>query len=130
MQVTGLQIVSSGHHTREVFSTSQIFDGQKLKPVFEGILVNALEQVFHSKVPLTFRPVIDWTEDYEDMWEKIDLPSGIYIMRHLRDGKKISAIKLVREQTGVGLKEAKRFIDSDWLWNIMSDLGMIREGVM
>ena len=130
MQVTGLQLVSSCGHTRDVFSTSQVFDGQKLKPEFEEILINSIEQVFHTKVPLTLRPVIDWTEDYEDMWEKIDLPSGLEIMKLLRDGKKISAIKLVREQTRTGLKEAKRFIDSEWLWNIISDLGMTGKEVI
>jgi len=39
----------------------------------------------------------------------IDL-SGI--QEQLRAGKKIEAIKLYREQTGLGLKEAKDFIDS------------------
>jgi ribosomal protein L7/L12 len=33
------------------------------------------------------------------------------IMELLRDGKKIEAIRVYREQTGVGLKEAKDFID-------------------
>ena len=128
MQVTGLQLVYAGHHSREVFSTSQVFDGQKLKPDFERILIDALEQVFQTNVPMTIRPVIDWTEDYEDMWDKIDLPSGIGIMRLLKEGKRISAIKLVREQTGVGLKEGKRFVDSEWLWSIMNDLGMTYKG--
>jgi hypothetical protein len=124
MQVTGLQVVSSGARTREVFSISQIFDGEKLKPDFEKVLIDSLEQVFQTSVPLTLRPVIDWTEDFDDMWDKIGLREGVEIMTLLRDGKKVSAIKLVRQQTGVGLKEGKRFVDSKWLWNIMSDLGM------
>lgn len=66
------------------------------------------------------------TLDFDDMWEMIDLSSGLELMKLLRDGKKISAIKLIREQTGVSLKEAKAFVDSNWIWDIMSDLGIIR----
>ena len=124
MKVTGLQIVSND---RTSFSLQDIFDGEKLRPEFERVLVRALERVTDTTTPLTIRPVIDWTEDYDDMWDKIGLSEGIEIMRLLKEGKKISAIKLVREQAGVGLKEGKRFVDSDWLWNIMSDLGMIRK---
>ena len=34
------------------------------------------------------------------------------ILDLVRDGRKIEAIKLYREETGVGLKEAKDYIDS------------------
>lgn len=34
------------------------------------------------------------------------------ILDMLREGRKIEAIKLYREETGLGLKEAKEFIDS------------------
>jgi ribosomal protein L7/L12 len=32
----------------------------------------------------------------------------------MRDGKKINAIKLARERTGWGLKDAKDFVESKW----------------
>lgn len=34
------------------------------------------------------------------------------ILQLVREGKKIEAIKLYRESTGVGLKEAKDFVES------------------
>ncbi len=33
---------------------------------------------------------------------------------HIRAGNKIAAIKLVREMTGLGLKEAKDLVESRW----------------
>ena len=32
--------------------------------------------------------------------------------QHLRDGKKVNAIKAVRQHTGLGLKEAKVLVDN------------------
>lgn len=43
-----------------------------------------------------------------DMYPGVD--SQILVL--LREGKKIEAIKLYREATGVGLKEAKDFVES------------------
>ncbi len=34
------------------------------------------------------------------------------VMVHLKNGNKIEAIKLVREETGLGLKESKDFVES------------------
>jgi ribosomal protein L7/L12 len=34
------------------------------------------------------------------------------VMVHLKNGNKIEAIKLVREETGFGLKESKDFVES------------------
>ena len=43
-------------------------------------------------------------------------PSGVYepsalVLSHLADGKAINAIKVVREETGWGLAEAKHYVD-------------------
>lgn len=38
------------------------------------------------------------------------------IMRHCEDGKKINAIKLMRELTQIGLKEAKDAVEMAWAW--------------
>ena len=50
-----------------------------------------------------------------DLLEGKPAPSGVdvdQIQQLLRDGKKIDAIKLVREQTGLGLKEAKDAVEA------------------
>jgi len=47
--------------------------------------------------------------DYVDKPDDAALPG---IMDLLRRGNKIEAIKVYREQTGVGLKEAKDYIES------------------
>lgn len=44
--------------------------------------------------------------------EPIDLPVEGEIIMLLQQGRKIDAIKLYREHTGVGLKEAKDFIET------------------
>jgi hypothetical protein len=38
------------------------------------------------------------------------------VLREIASGRKISAIKLVREKTGMGLKEAKEFVDDFISW--------------
>jgi hypothetical protein len=44
----------------------------------------------------------------------LDLNPGVNpeVIELMRSGKKIEAIKLYREQTGVGLKEAKDYVES------------------
>jgi hypothetical protein len=47
----------------------------------------------------------------------MDLPASA--IEHLRHGRKIEAIKIVREATGLGLKEAKDAVDSHLARNPM-----------
>jgi ribosomal protein L7/L12 len=44
-------------------------------------------------------------------------PSQI-VYNHIKEGRKIEAIKILREETGIGLKEAKEFIEKFELKNI------------
>lgn len=44
------------------------------------------------------------------------------IMQHCRDGKKINAIKLMRELTQIGLKEAKDAVELAWSWRELGRL--------
>ena len=47
---------------------------------------------------------VDFIDSIEDLYPEI--------VRLKRQGNVLNAIKLYREQTGVGLEEAKRFVDS------------------
>ena len=40
----------------------------------------------------------------------------------LKEGKKIQAIKLLRQETGLALKEGKAMIDSGWIWNKVKEV--------
>ena len=57
-------------------------------------------------------PPSDWVQNARQ--EDIHLPqsSAIEIQSLLDQGKKIAAIKLVRQYAGVGLKEAKDYVDA------------------
>ncbi|MCF8199514.1 MAG: ribosomal protein L7/L12 [Sulfuritalea sp.] len=46
----------------------------------------------------------------KDPHDLTDLELAV-IFRHMQKGEKITAIKLVRERTGMGLAEAKRFVE-------------------
>ncbi|MCF8179386.1 MAG: ribosomal protein L7/L12 [Sulfuritalea sp.] len=46
----------------------------------------------------------------KDAHDLTDLDLAV-ILRHMQKGEKITAIKLVRECTGMGLAEAKRFVE-------------------
>jgi len=48
----------------------------------------------------------------DDLPVKIDQETDDHIRGLLRNGQKIEAIKFLREKTGVGLKEAKEYIES------------------
>jgi len=47
-----------------------------------------------------------------DYREKPTQIASLEIMNLMREGKKIQAIKLYRQETGVGLKQAKEFVES------------------
>jgi ribosomal protein L7/L12 len=66
-----------------------------------GSLVEAEEEVKEEIAEV--KSVVECANDSDDVWEHID--------EVLAEGKKVMAIKLYREMTGAGLKEAKQVID-------------------
>ena len=66
----------------------------------------------------------------EDLWDKIDLASGVQILRLLHEGKKIGAIRVIKDQTGADLRTAKAFIDSEWVWQMVNDMYDIKKEVV
>ena len=49
-------------------------------------------------------------------WNKLTIGERMSLLKLLRNGQKVSAIKHVRASTWMSLKEAKLFIESEWLW--------------
>ncbi|MBW2646250.1 MAG: ribosomal protein L7/L12 [Deltaproteobacteria bacterium] len=54
-------------------------------------------------------------DEYEVAWDNMSDTSQFAICGLIHAGKKIAAIKLVREETQWGLKEAKQMVDSAWI---------------
>lgn len=69
---------------------------------------NAIGWLLQQVRPVT-KPVVTLPDPNEGM-----SPMDIEARDLVRQGKKIHAIKLVRERTGMGLKEAKDYVESRW----------------
>lgn len=86
---------------------------QNLKNSFLYKLMRALDALDEGAT-ITLEPILSFDDEYEAAWTSISRASQLRICGLLSAGSKISAIKLVREETGWGIKEAKRLIDSEW----------------
>ncbi len=106
-------------HMDAVEATTSRFDfdsmyktGQK-KP-FLVTLMRSLEEV-DKGATITIEPVFNFDDDYQEAWVGISDTSKLRIRELLFEGKRVTAIKVVREKTGQNFKEAKRLIDSEWI---------------
>lgn len=61
--------------------------------------------------------VIDWVAEFEQMWKGMTIVSKRNCIIALEDGRKIEAIKIIRQETGCDIKTGKMMIDSQWMWN-------------
>lgn len=107
-------------HVDATEATTSRFDFDKMyrtgqKKPFLGTLMRSLEEV-DKGATITISPVFNFDDEYEAAWANISCASRLRIRELLCENKKIGAIKAVRKETGWGIKEAKRLIDSEWVW--------------
>ena len=107
-------------HIDATEATTSRFDFDNLyktgqKKSFLTTLMRSLEEV-DKGATITIEPVFNFDDDYEAAWAGISYASQLRIREHLREHRKIGAIKVVRKETGWGIKESKRLIDSEWIW--------------
>lgn len=57
--------------------------------------------------------------EFENLWNDLEPEAKAEFKGLLLEGKKISAIKVIRRELGLDLKTAKRFVDSGWLINVL-----------
>lgn len=93
----------------EMYRTGQEGDS------FLTTLMRSLEEV-DKGATVTIQPIINFDDDYQEAWVGISNTSRLRIRELLSEGKRVAAIKLVREKTGWNLKDAKRLTDSEWIW--------------
>ena len=100
-------------------ASDMVNDSQLLQLLSEGKKINAIKR-YREQTGVGLREAKDSVEQIErtvkqpampmpDGWQQD--PNNTEIISLLRARKKINAIKLYREQTGVGLKEAKDAVE-------------------
>lgn len=123
MKVTGLVISTLFTGDTKAIesrcSADKIFADDAIMPTFnETFLVELTRNLIALKdqgATITIVPVISYSDEDWSIWEQLNNDSRYTVLALLKDGRKINAIKEVRAQMGLGLKEAKRFIDSEFI---------------
>lgn len=95
-----------------------VFANMLVVPAFKDTflleLTRNLIALKNEGATITIIPTIDHSDEYAATWELLDAQSRHTLLRLVEEGKKIGAIKELRAQTRMGLKEAKRFVYSQW----------------
>lgn len=123
MKVTGLVISTLFTGDTNAIDSrcniDNVFADDAIVPTFnETFLVELTRNLIALKdqgATITIVPMISYSEEDWSIWEQLNNDSRYTVLALLKDGRKINAIKEVRAQMGLGLKEAKRFIDSEFI---------------
>lgn len=103
-------------NTGEVFlNTDEVFlNGLQLS---NGVMVKLQRKQVELEQSFGFVPTLEQTIAYllRDVPAALTEPEWHALVKdHMRAGQKIHAIKVVREKTGMGLREAKEFVEDKW----------------
>ncbi len=123
MKVTGLVIstlfTGDTNPIESRRNIDNVFADDAIVPTFEETflleLTRNLIALKNEGAIVTIVPVIDYSDEDWSIWERLDNRSRHTVLTLLEEGRKIGAIKEVRTQTDLGLKEAKRFIDGEFI---------------
>lgn len=95
-----------------------VFANMLVVPAFKDTflleLTRNLIALKNEGATITIIPTIDYSDDHAATWELLDYRSQHALVKLMKEGKKIGAIQELRAQTRMGLKEAKKFVCSQW----------------
>lgn len=126
MKVTGVDVtVLPFDSSRATTSVRYDYDdmyrtGQK-KDSFLTTLMRSLEEL-DKGATITIKPLLNFDSEYESNWYLVSHTSQHKILDLMADGKKIQALKILRQELGLGIKEGKAMMDSGWLWNKVKEV--------
>jgi ribosomal protein L7/L12 len=123
MKITGLVIstlfTSDTKAIESRCNIDNVFVDDAIRPTFkETFLLELTRNLIALKdqgATITIVPVINYSDEDWDIWEQLNNDSRYTVLTFLKNRQKIHAIREVRAQTGLDLREAKRFIGSKWV---------------
>jgi len=126
MKVTGVDVkvlpfLSSSATTSVRYDYDEMYRTGQKKDSFLTTVMDSLKELDNGATVI-IKPLLNFDSEYESNWYLVSHTAQHEILSLMADGKKIQAIKLLRKETGIGLKEGKGMMDSGWLWGKVKEV--------